>query len=195
MDPPGVMLQVKWTHWDDLVTIYGVGPDGYARSAWDNVGVQYGLDALRDGNITPAEFLDLNAKVGSWKPAVADGAGGLPVRAGRLRQPGPVRPVECPQHAPVAGRRRDAGSPDHRRPAGDRRGVRVGPRLPGRHRHPDHRLAALPRGPAGHAQLPPVLRHPRAHAQPRRPRRQPGHLVHRRAAGRRLRPDARRRWP
>jgi hypothetical protein len=69
MDPPGVMLQVKWTHWDDLVTIYGVGPDGYARSAWDNVGVQYGLDALRDGNITPAEFLDLNAKIGSWKPA------------------------------------------------------------------------------------------------------------------------------
>jgi hypothetical protein len=67
MDPPGVMLTVHWTHWDDLRTIYGVGPDGYARSAWDNVGVQYGLTALRDGNLTPAEFLDLNARVGSWK--------------------------------------------------------------------------------------------------------------------------------
>jgi hypothetical protein len=31
------------------------------------VGVQYGLQALIDGVITPAEFLDLNAKVGSWK--------------------------------------------------------------------------------------------------------------------------------
>jgi hypothetical protein len=31
------------------------------------VGVQYGLQALRDGNITPEEFLDLNWNVGSWK--------------------------------------------------------------------------------------------------------------------------------
>jgi hypothetical protein len=69
MDPPGVAQTVQWTHWDDLVNIYGVGDDGYARSTWDNVGVQYGLRALTDGNITPAEFLDLNAKVGSWKPA------------------------------------------------------------------------------------------------------------------------------
>jgi hypothetical protein len=67
MDPPGVMLTVKWSHWDDLVTIYGTGPDGYARSAWDNVGVQYGLSSLTAGHLTPAEFLDLNAKVGSWK--------------------------------------------------------------------------------------------------------------------------------
>jgi hypothetical protein len=69
MDPPGVMLTVHWTHWDDLKTIYGVGPAGYARSAWDNVGVQYGLTALRAGHLTPAEFLDVNARVGSWKAA------------------------------------------------------------------------------------------------------------------------------
>jgi hypothetical protein len=60
---------VHWTHWDDLKTIYGVGPDGYARSAWDNVGVQYGLTALRAGHLTPAEFIDLNARVGTWKAA------------------------------------------------------------------------------------------------------------------------------
>ena len=64
---PAVMAAVHWTHWDDLRNIYGVLPNGYARSTWDNVGVQYGLQALRDGKITPAEFLDLNAKVGSWK--------------------------------------------------------------------------------------------------------------------------------
>jgi hypothetical protein len=67
MDPPGVKDTVKWTHWDDLRNVYGVGADGFARVPWDNVGVQYGLAALRDGDITPAQFLDLNAKVGSWR--------------------------------------------------------------------------------------------------------------------------------
>jgi hypothetical protein len=62
-----VMAAVKWTHWDDLRNVYGVGPNGYARVPSDNVGVQYGLKALTDGNITPAEFLKLNATVGTWK--------------------------------------------------------------------------------------------------------------------------------
>ena len=68
MDPPGVAQTVQWTHWADLVSIYGTGADGYARSTWDNVGVQYGLSALTAGKITPGEFLDLNARVGSWRP-------------------------------------------------------------------------------------------------------------------------------
>jgi hypothetical protein len=37
---------------------------GFAGIPTDNVGVQYGLGALRDGKITPAQFVDLNAKVG-----------------------------------------------------------------------------------------------------------------------------------
>ncbi len=61
---------VDWTHAGDLVNIYGVDADGFGRTPWDNVGVQYGLQALVDGVITPAEFLDLNAKVGSWKEPV-----------------------------------------------------------------------------------------------------------------------------
>jgi hypothetical protein len=64
---PAVIAAVKWTHWDDLRNIYGVGPNGYARVPSDNVGVQYGLQAVRDGNITTAEFLKLNATVGTWK--------------------------------------------------------------------------------------------------------------------------------
>jgi Tannase-like family of unknown function (DUF6351) len=64
---PAVMAAVHWTHWEDVKNVYGVGPDGYARQTWDNVGVQYGLQALKEGNITPQEFLDLNARVGSWK--------------------------------------------------------------------------------------------------------------------------------
>lgn len=65
--PPTTIAGVKWTHWDDLATIYGVDSAGYGRSTWDNVGVQYGLQALKGGNISPAEFLKLNATVGSWK--------------------------------------------------------------------------------------------------------------------------------
>jgi hypothetical protein len=64
---PAVMAAVHWTHWEDVKNVYGVGGDGYARQTWDNVGVQYGLKALTDGNITPAEFLHLNATIGSWK--------------------------------------------------------------------------------------------------------------------------------
>jgi hypothetical protein len=37
---------------------------GFAGLPLDNVGVQYGLEALRAGTITPAQFADLNAKVG-----------------------------------------------------------------------------------------------------------------------------------
>ena len=37
---------------------------GFAGAPTDNVGVQYGLGALRAGKITPAQFVDLNAKVG-----------------------------------------------------------------------------------------------------------------------------------
>jgi hypothetical protein len=66
---PAVHGPVEWTHWGDLVNIYGTDEHGFARSPWDNVGVQYGLQALRDEKITPAQFLDLNANVGSWKPS------------------------------------------------------------------------------------------------------------------------------
>ncbi len=64
---PAVMAAVKWTHWDDLRNIYGVDAAGYGRSTFDNVGVQYGLAAVRAGQITPAEFLNLNATAGTWK--------------------------------------------------------------------------------------------------------------------------------
>ena len=67
MEPDGVMNSVHWTHYDDLRNIYGVDENGEPRTLFDNVGVQYGLQALREGNITPAEFLKLNALIGGWK--------------------------------------------------------------------------------------------------------------------------------
>lgn len=59
---------VEWTHADDLVNVYGFDEEtGFARRPWDNVGVQYGLEAVADSTLTAAEFLDLNAQVGGWK--------------------------------------------------------------------------------------------------------------------------------
>ena len=38
--------------------------DGFAYQVADNVGLQYGLNALQAGRITPEQFVDLNEKVG-----------------------------------------------------------------------------------------------------------------------------------
>lgn len=59
--------EVPFTHWDDAKNVYGVNEHGFGRQVWDNVGVQYGLRALRDGELTLEEFLDANARVGGWK--------------------------------------------------------------------------------------------------------------------------------
>jgi len=69
---------VPFSHYDDVRNVYGMGPDGYPRSSWDNVGVQYGLQAMKDGKITTAEFLDLNFKVGGWKQMSEMVAEGFP---------------------------------------------------------------------------------------------------------------------
>src|SRR5690606_19651838 len=64
---PEDQATTEWTHYGDAVNIYGVGEDGYANRTWDNVGVQYGLQALIDGVIDTDEFLALNAMAGGWK--------------------------------------------------------------------------------------------------------------------------------
>ncbi len=66
---PDTLRHTAWTHWDDLAEIYGVDESGFARRTYDNVGVQYGLTALRNGDLSPARFLHLNARVGAWKPS------------------------------------------------------------------------------------------------------------------------------
>jgi hypothetical protein len=66
-EPQSAVAAIHWTHFDDLVNVFGVGADGYAQNYWDNVGVQYGLGAVAAGQITPAEFLSLNHVIGGWK--------------------------------------------------------------------------------------------------------------------------------
>lgn len=71
INPISDVLAVQWTHWEDAVNIYGRYDEGeeagFARSTYDNVGVQYGLQSMLEGNIEPAEFLQVNAFVGGWK--------------------------------------------------------------------------------------------------------------------------------
>ena len=60
---------------DFEISLYGKRPSsmwtapekiagGFAKSAYDNVGIQYGLEALLSGEITPEQFVDLNEKIG-----------------------------------------------------------------------------------------------------------------------------------
>ena len=58
---------VRCTLPDINVNALGVDPDtGFAQRALDNVGVPYGLAALRDDVISVDEFLDLNAAIGGY---------------------------------------------------------------------------------------------------------------------------------
>jgi hypothetical protein len=49
---------------DEQRTVWGLDADGAANLAYDNTGVQYGLRALRDGRITPEDFITLNTTIG-----------------------------------------------------------------------------------------------------------------------------------
>jgi hypothetical protein len=56
---------VRCTLADYMVNVMGRRPqDGFAGRPLDNVGVQYGLKALQQGQITPAQFADLNGRIG-----------------------------------------------------------------------------------------------------------------------------------
>ncbi len=63
-----VVTQTKWSYWQDLKLLLGEDANGFALSTWDNVGVQYGLAALQDNAISMTEFIDINQKIGGWKP-------------------------------------------------------------------------------------------------------------------------------
>ena len=55
------------TIYDHTVAAYGrQDGTGFARRPLDNVGIQYGLQALNAGEISTAQFLDLNARIGGF---------------------------------------------------------------------------------------------------------------------------------
>ncbi len=61
LNPRGCRATVQ----DMQVGIWGRRPqDGFAKLAYDNIGVQYGLAALEAGAISAEQFVDLNEKIG-----------------------------------------------------------------------------------------------------------------------------------
>lgn len=62
-NPTGARCDV----YEHYVNVYGRDPvTGFARRTLDNVGVQYGLQALNAGVITTTQFLDLNEGIGGF---------------------------------------------------------------------------------------------------------------------------------
>jgi hypothetical protein len=55
---------VKCTLQDFMVNLFGKRKDGFANRGIGNVGIQYGLNGLRTGLLSPAQFVDLNAHLG-----------------------------------------------------------------------------------------------------------------------------------
>ncbi|MFA5495961.1 MAG: DUF6351 family protein [Porticoccaceae bacterium] len=66
VDNPG---GARPTVFDAARNIYGVdAATGFAKWPFDNVGVQYGLEALDAGLISPQQFIDLNERIGGFDP-------------------------------------------------------------------------------------------------------------------------------
>jgi hypothetical protein len=61
-NPHGVRCSLQ----DYMVNVFGRRPqDGFAERPFDNVGIEFGRKALAAGKITPAQFADLNSKIGA----------------------------------------------------------------------------------------------------------------------------------
>lgn len=66
-DPVSNPDGARCTLQDSNVNVFGRDPaTGFARRPLDNVGVQYGLAAVRDGTIDVDQFLDLNERIGGF---------------------------------------------------------------------------------------------------------------------------------
>jgi len=66
-DPGANPHGARGTVYDAARNVYGIDPrTGFALRPFDNVGVQYGLQALNAGIITPKQFLDLNEGIGGY---------------------------------------------------------------------------------------------------------------------------------
>jgi hypothetical protein len=55
---------VRCTLHDYMVNAFGRDKRGWARRGFDNIGIQYGLKGLRDGRVSPAQFVDFNTHIG-----------------------------------------------------------------------------------------------------------------------------------
>ncbi len=91
-DPVSNKTGARPTIYDADKNMYGVDKTtGFALRPYDNVGVQYGLNALNNGVITTTQFLDLNANIGGYDQDfnyVANRVTGDPGAITRMQQSG-----------------------------------------------------------------------------------------------------------
>src|SRR5437660_1558763 len=93
---------VRCTLQDYMINLFGRRPqDGFANRPGDDVGIQYGLKALRQGAVSPAQFVDLNSHIG-----------GLDIDGNVSPQRTVADPVAGEAHP---GQARIAGRPLHQR--------------------------------------------------------------------------------
>jgi hypothetical protein len=59
-NPHGVKCDLQ----DYMVNVFGKKKNGFANRPFGNDGIQYGLQGLLNGEVSPADFVDINAKVG-----------------------------------------------------------------------------------------------------------------------------------
>ncbi|MGH8977851.1 MAG: DUF6351 family protein [Acidimicrobiia bacterium] len=88
---------------DINVNVFGIDPEtGFARRPFDNVGIQYGLDAMNSGVISVDRFLDLNEHIGGYgidgdfvaaRSEVSEETATLAYRVGAVIGLGPVLDV------------------------------------------------------------------------------------------------------
>ncbi len=94
---------VRCTLSDINVNVLGEDPDtGFAYRPLDNVGVQYGLDAVNAGTITVDQFLDLNEHVGGWdidgnivaeRTEITEDVAAIAYRTGGIIGEGPLQDI------------------------------------------------------------------------------------------------------
>lgn len=65
-DPQANPDGLRCTLQDYMRNVFGPRADGITGRPVGNVGLQYGLRPLLNGRISPAQFVDLNDKIGSW---------------------------------------------------------------------------------------------------------------------------------
>jgi hypothetical protein len=63
-DPEHNRDGVRCTIFDYMGEVFGRDGEGFARRPYDNAGIQYGLTALLDGDISADQFVDLNTRIG-----------------------------------------------------------------------------------------------------------------------------------
>jgi hypothetical protein len=102
-DPVSNPDGVRCTLQDINVNVLGRDPEtGFANRPLDNVGLQYGLEALNAGTITVEEFLDLNEFIGGYdidgnivpeREEITDDVAALAYRVGAVIGPGALQEI------------------------------------------------------------------------------------------------------